>query len=210
MRWGSRISARPSSSGSATRVGRCIARSCGRIGGPRRAAGSSRRAREWIAKRTGLVPDPYFSATKIEWLLRRERLARALSLERSRGRHDRHLARVAAHRRRRPCDRSDERVAHDALRHRRAVVERRLVRVVRRARWRCCPRCVRRSGDFGVATRDVLGVDAPILGVAGDQQAALFGQGCMERGSGKNTYGTGAFLLLNAGDRAPGRRAEGC
>jgi glycerol kinase len=59
------------------------------------------------------------------------------------------------------------------------------------------------SGDFGVATRDALGVDAPILGVAGDQQAALFGQGCTERGTGKNTYGTGAFLLLNAGVERP-------
>jgi glycerol kinase len=42
----------------------------------------------------------------------------------------------------------------------------------------------------------------PITGVAGDQQAALFGQGCVETGMAKNTYGTGAFLLLHTGDRA--------
>jgi glycerol kinase len=59
------------------------------------------------------------------------------------------------------------------------------------------------SGSFGLARGDVFGVEAPIAGVAGDQQAALFGQGCWERGTGKNTYGTGAFLLLNAGATRP-------
>lgn len=57
------------------------------------------------------------------------------------------------------------------------------------------------SGDFGV-TR-AFGNDIPILGAAGDQQAALFGQGCFEAGEGKNTYGTGAFLLLNTGNKRP-------
>jgi glycerol kinase len=59
------------------------------------------------------------------------------------------------------------------------------------------------SGDFGVATRAHFGTAVPICGVAGDQQAALFGQGCFSAGQGKNTYGTGAFLLLNTGDRRP-------
>ncbi|MCC7107535.1 MAG: glycerol kinase GlpK [Chloroflexi bacterium] len=54
----------------------------------------------------------------------------------------------------------------------------------------------------------VLGVPVPIAGAAGDQQAALFGQACFGRGSAKNTYGTGAFLLVNAGDRPP-RSAHG-
>jgi glycerol kinase len=57
------------------------------------------------------------------------------------------------------------------------------------------------SGSFGTTTRDVLGAEVPIAGIAGDQQAALFGQGCVEPGSAKNTYGTGCFLLLNTGDR---------
>ncbi|HTR78656.1 MAG TPA: FGGY-family carbohydrate kinase, partial [Gemmatimonadaceae bacterium] len=59
------------------------------------------------------------------------------------------------------------------------------------------------SGAFGVAREDFFGAEIPILGVAGDQQAALFGQGCWERGEGKNTYGTGAFLLLNSGSERP-------
>jgi len=62
------------------------------------------------------------------------------------------------------------------------------------------------SGDFGVSSSAILGAEIPILGIAGDQQAALFGQGCVTRGTGKNTYGTGAFLLLNAGTERPAAR----
>ena len=58
------------------------------------------------------------------------------------------------------------------------------------------------SGEvFGYA--NIGGVNVPIAGIAGDQQAALFGQGCFERGEGKNTYGTGCFLLMNAGEERP-------
>ncbi len=59
------------------------------------------------------------------------------------------------------------------------------------------------SGDFGVVKSEFFGAEIPIRGVAGDQQAALFGQGCVAAGQGKNTYGTGAFLLLNTGDKRP-------
>jgi glycerol kinase len=65
------------------------------------------------------------------------------------------------------------------------------------------------SGDFGVTTRAAFGAEIPIQGIAGDQQAALFGQGCWTPGSGKNTYGTGAFLLLNAGETRPALRTGG-
>jgi glycerol kinase len=58
------------------------------------------------------------------------------------------------------------------------------------------------SGRFG-STHDFLGATLPVSGVAGDQQAALFGQGCFEAGRSKNTYGTGSFLLLNAGTSRP-------
>jgi glycerol kinase len=58
------------------------------------------------------------------------------------------------------------------------------------------------SGVFGETTPDVLGAPVKIAGIAGDQQAALFGQGCVEAGTAKNTYGTGCFLLLHTGDRA--------
>ena len=59
------------------------------------------------------------------------------------------------------------------------------------------------SGAFGETDPDVLGAAIPISGVAGDQQSALFGQGCFEPGRAKNTYGTGCFLLMNTGGEAP-------
>jgi glycerol kinase len=69
------------------------------------------------------------------------------------------------------------------------------------------PEVRRSSGDFGVADAALVGGVAgqtiPIAGVAGDQQAALFGHGCVTSGEGKNTYGTGAFLLLHTGQDRP-------
>jgi glycerol kinase len=59
------------------------------------------------------------------------------------------------------------------------------------------------SGNFGVAESEWLGAEIPISGIAGDQQAALFGQGCTAPGLAKNTYGTGCFLLMNTGEDAP-------
>lgn len=56
------------------------------------------------------------------------------------------------------------------------------------------------SDDFGVSDEDVLGVALPIQGVAGDQQAATIGQCCFEKGNIKSTYGTGCFVLLNTGE----------
>jgi glycerol kinase len=56
------------------------------------------------------------------------------------------------------------------------------------------------SGVFGETDPDLFGRILPVAGVAGDQQAALFGQGCVGSGQAKNTYGTGAFLLLNTGN----------
>jgi glycerol kinase len=59
------------------------------------------------------------------------------------------------------------------------------------------------SGAFGALALPWWRTSVPITGVAGDQQAALYGQGCWRAGAGKNTYGTGAFLLLNTGPRRP-------
>jgi glycerol kinase len=56
------------------------------------------------------------------------------------------------------------------------------------------------SGIFAESRRDILGASVRIAGVAGDQQAALFGQNCFERGQAKNTYGTGCFMLMNLGN----------
>ncbi len=69
------------------------------------------------------------------------------------------------------------------------------------------PRCMlpevrQSSGLFGYTSEDAFGARIPIAGVAGDQQAALFGQKCFEPGAAKNTFGTGCFLLMNTGDNA--------
>ena len=56
------------------------------------------------------------------------------------------------------------------------------------------------SNDFGKSKADILGSSVPIGGMIGDQQAALFGQACIERGMAKTTYGTGCFLLMNTGN----------
>ena len=58
------------------------------------------------------------------------------------------------------------------------------------------------SGEFGIVASEWLGGEVPVAGIAGDQQAALFGQGCFESGRLKNTYGTGCFLLMNTGSEA--------
>ena len=58
------------------------------------------------------------------------------------------------------------------------------------------------SGSFGDASSDLFGVKLAIGGVAGDQQAALFGQGCTQSGQVKNTYGTGCFMLMHTGQQA--------
>lgn len=54
--------------------------------------------------------------------------------------------------------------------------------------------------DYGITTKDILGESVPICGVAGDQQAALVGQACFESGMAKSTYGTGCFMILNTGE----------
>src|SRR5213078_1391227 len=57
------------------------------------------------------------------------------------------------------------------------------------------------SFEYGEASQHLLGRSAPICGVAGDQQAATFGQACFRPGMVKNTYGTGSFLLMNTGSK---------
>jgi len=61
------------------------------------------------------------------------------------------------------------------------------------------PKVVSSSGNFGYASKELLGAEIPVTGCAGDQQAALFGHACFEPGAAKNTYGTGCFTLVNTG-----------
>ena len=71
-----------------------------------------------------------------------------------------------------------------------------------------CPKPLPRRSVLGETDPDVfLGARVPVAGMAGDQQAALFGQACLEPGLGKNTYGTGSFVLQNAGPQRPPARA---
>ena len=154
-----------------------------------------------IARKTGLVLDAYFSGTKLEWLLDHVPGARARArARRARLRHHRQLARLEADRRRRARHRPVERLPHAALRHPHAATGTtscsRCFDVPRAVLPRVVPssRRLRR-------TRSVGGIDVPIAGIAGDQQAALFGQACHAPGLAKNTYGTGCFLLLNTGTR---------
>lgn len=65
------------------------------------------------------------------------------------------------------------------------------------------PRIVGSSEVVGIAAGEHLGAEIPIAGIAGDQQAALFGQACFGRGLAKNTYGTGCFALMHSGERRP-------
>jgi glycerol kinase len=155
-----------------------------------------------IAELTGLVVDPYFSATKLAWLLAQGDLrARAERGELATGTIDSwlvwHLTGGRVHATD-PTNASrtmlydiDRRVWSDELC---ALfdVPRAMLAEVRPS-----------MGDFGTSDEAALGIAVPILGVAGDQQAALFGQCGGTLGGGKNTYGTGAFLLLNCGDCRP-------
>ena len=154
-----------------------------------------------VRARTGLVLDPYFSGTKIHWLLENDPglRRRAEAGELAVGTIDSWLiARLtggASH----VTDPTN--------------ASRTLLFNLEEAAWdetmldllgvpaALLPRVESSAGDFGVCLGEHLGRELPIAGVAGDQQAALFGQGCWEAGLAKNTYGTGAFLLLNTGDK---------
>ncbi|HEX2450007.1 MAG TPA: glycerol kinase [Gemmatimonadales bacterium] len=155
-----------------------------------------------LAERTGLVPDPYFSATKLEWLLADPDIrARAARGELAAGTVDAWL-----------IARLTNGVAH-VTDHTNA--SRTLLYALERRAWDpelialfgiadgLLPNVVASSGVVGEADRAHLGIALPIAGIAGDQQAALFGQGCCQPGTAKNTYGTGAFLLIHTGDRRP-------
>jgi glycerol kinase len=153
----------------------------------------------WVRERTGLVLDPYFSGTKLEWVLDhgdglRKRAERG---ELAAGTIDSwlvwKLTGGAAHVTE-PTNASRTLLYNiDALAWDDELLS--LFNVPRSL----LPE-VRQSAEiYGESTADALGLSIPVAGMAGDQQAALFGQGCVTAGTAKNTYGTGAFLLLNTG-----------
>ncbi|NLT42881.1 MAG: glycerol kinase GlpK [Anaerolineae bacterium] len=154
-----------------------------------------------VAERTGLVLDPYFSGTKIMWLLRnqpglRERAERGDVLF---GTVDTYLLWRLTGGRVHATDPSN--------------ASRTLLYNLRTGDWdselldalsiprAILPEVLPTAGSFGETNAEFLGHSVPVTGMAGDQQAALFGQMCLDPGQAKNTYGTGCFVLLNIGSQ---------
>jgi glycerol kinase len=156
-----------------------------------------------IRKRTGLIVDPYFSATKIEWLLKHVTgLARRVaSGDAVFGTIDTWLLFRLTNGKSFATDytNASRTMLYDITKR---VWDDELLGLFG-VRREALPEVRSSSGMFGVCEAEHLGVEIPVTGIAGDQQAALFGQGCVEAGQAKNTYGTGAFLLLNTGERRP-------
>ncbi len=155
-----------------------------------------------LRERTGLVADPYFSATKLEWLLRDRALRRRAERgELAAGTVESWLvARLTGGRAHVTDHTNASRTLLYGLERRDWDTELLALFGVPRE---LLPQVVRSSGIIGETDRNVLGQSIPIAGLAGDQQAALFGQGCTAPGLAKNTYGTGAFLLVYTGDAVP-------
>ncbi len=155
---------------------------------------------DMIKQKTGLLLDPYFSATKLRWILENTpgARARAEAGELCFGTVDTWLMYQLSGGKIFATDYSN--------------ASRTLLFNIRTLDWdddllalfdipRCMlPEVKPSQGLFGYSDPDILGARIPICGVAGDQQAALFGQCCFEKGMMKNTYGTGGFLLMNTGD----------
>jgi len=172
----------------------------------RRTAGLCKDLREvgaesLIRERTGLVIDPYFSGTKLAWLLdeipgARERAARG---ELAFGTVDTWLVWQLTGNRTHVTDVSNASRTLLFNIHTNEWDDEllRLLRVPRAI----LPEVHPSAHAFGMVPAGVFGEPLLIAGVAGDQQAALFGQGCVEPGMCKNTYGTGCFLLLHTGAR---------
>jgi glycerol kinase len=155
-----------------------------------------------LRERTGLVADPYFSATKLEWLLRDADLRRRAERgELAAGTVESWLVARLTDGRAHITDHTNaSRTLLYGLAARDWDPELLALFGVPRA---LLPDIVPSAGVVGEVSPAHVGVSLPIAGLAGDQQAALFGQGCSRDGLAKNTYGTGAFLLVYTGSRLP-------
>ena len=155
-----------------------------------------------IREKTGLIPDAYFSATKLKWILDHVRGARerAVRGELLFGTVDTWLIWNLTNRRVHVTDYTN--------------ASRTMLFDIHKLRWddeilekleiprQMLPEVRPSSEVYGYTEDCILGGGIPIAGAAGDQQAALFGQCCFEPGEAKNTYGTGCFLLMNTGSKA--------
>lgn len=154
-----------------------------------------------INQRTGLVIDPYFSATKLRWILDHVpgAQARAERGELRFGTVDTFLLWKMTGGKVHRTDATN--------------ASRTLLFNIHSQNWddtllelfniprAMLPEVLDSAAEFGHTTPDFLGAPVPVLGIAGDQQAALFGQTCFRPGMAKSTYGTGCFLVLNTGDQ---------
>jgi glycerol kinase len=167
------------------------------------------KARKWepkIAARTGLLLDPYFSGTKMEWLLDHVTGSRKRA----------ELGEIALG----TIDAWLIFKLTGGLVHATDVTNasRTMLLNLKTLQWdpellklfgvpaKSLPEVRDSAGDFGKTDAALLGAAIPILGVAGDQQAAAFGQACFEPGDVKSTYGTGCFALVNTGTKLPASR----
>ena len=154
---------------------------------------------DYVRSRTGLLIDAYFSATKIRWILDHipDARRRAEEGELLFGTVDSWLIWKLTGGRVHVTDRTN--------------ASRTMLYDIENLRWdeEICRRLdiplimlpeVRSSSEI-YGTVNIQGVEVSIAGIAGDQQAALFGQACFEAGEAKNTYGTGCFLLMNTGEK---------
>ncbi len=152
-----------------------------------------------IRRTTGLVPDAYFSGTKLCWLLDTQGLReRAERGELCFGTVDSYLAWNLVSGRPHVTDATNasRTMLYDI--HKNDWDETLLKAMdIPRA---VLPKVVDSSGVIGMLDPEILGRAIPVAALAGDQHSALFGQGCFEPGMMKNTYGTGCFLLMNTGD----------
>jgi glycerol kinase len=154
-----------------------------------------------VIEKTGLRLDPYFSATKLTWIFDRVPGTRALAEagQLAFGTVDSFLIWRLTGGRIHATDVSN--ASRTALFDIRAGRWDEALCELFRVPMKCLPEVRDSAGDFGVTDEDVFGEALPICGVAGDQQAALVGQACFSEGDVKSTYGTGAFLVLNTGQR---------
>lgn len=154
---------------------------------------------KYIKKNTGLIIDSYFSATKIHWILNvvpgvKEKAEKGEILA---GTIDTWLVWKLSGGKLHVTDYSN--------------ASRTMLFNIRELKWdkkllelfgipkSILPEVRKSSEIYGFTDKSIFGVEIPIAGIAGDQQAALFGQACLEKGMAKNTYGTGCFMLMNTG-----------
>ena len=156
---------------------------------------------EIIKEKTGLVIDAYFSGTKIQWILENVpgAMDRAVKGELLAGTIDSWLVWNLTGGKVHITDYTN--------------ASRTMLFNIKKLQWDIdllklmdipicmLPKVVNSSGFVGKTAEEVLGLKIPISGIAGDQQAALFGQACFDVGSAKNTYGTGCFILMNVGNK---------